>query len=406
MKKLSPEEVGLWGTGKTIIIAEFSDCRYDARINREADSLAKIGFRIEVFMYNEGIKFHEKMQKGRILYHQFPFPGRRKNKSFCQKIQRKLTMLRFLLWGNYKVLTTKADIIHAHNLYFLFSSWLASELREIPLVYDAHELHGEDLPGNNIKNRIRSFIVKKYERFFSRKATAIFTVNEAIAEKIAVKLKTDKPFVLHNYTPYDPKVCDYSLQKEAGLAENIKIIYFSGGIYSAKSRRLDLIINVLPDLPANIHFIVIGMMNESIREELFLHARNLKVENRFQILPSRPTYELIIAGACADMGVIPFAGDIPNHTLSSPNKISEYLMAGLPVIATDYPIIKNQIESDPLGEAGKCFDINSAESIKSAILYILDNKERLSVNARKLAKVRYNWETQEKILTDAYKNLI
>ena len=81
-------------------------------------------------------------------------------------------------------------------------------------------------------------------------------------------------------------------------------------------------------------------------------------------------------------------------------------MAGLPIVATDFPVLKASIEDDPLGQVGKAFDINSLQSIKDAILFVVENREVLSRNARRLAREKYNWENEECVLVEAYKSIL
>jgi glycosyltransferase involved in cell wall biosynthesis len=406
IKRLDPEEVGLFGTGKTIVMSEFSDCRFDARVNKVANTLARVGFRVVLFMYNAANSYYETEARGRVILQTFPFPNRRFNKTQIEKLHRKITMIHFLLWMNLKVAFTKGDIIHAHNLYALATSSIVAWCRGIPLVYDAHELHGYERVHKGIKGRIRQFLVKRYERFFARPTKIRFTSDTEFARFIAERQGIKPPYVLHNNPPYSPAYPDGSLQKEANLKGNEKIIYFCGGVFESKTRRIDLIIEVLPLLPDEYVFIVVGLMNNSIRDDLLEHARKHGVEKRFYILPERQTPELIRAAACSDVGVIPFYGEIEHHQMQTANKLAEYLMAGLPIVATNFPVLKASIEDDPSGQVGKAFDINSAQSIRDAIQYVVENREILSNNARRLARERYNWENEESVLIEAYKTIL
>jgi glycosyltransferase involved in cell wall biosynthesis len=112
--------------------------------------------------------------------------------------------------------------------------------------------------------------------------------------------------------------------------------------------------------------------------------------------------ELVMAAAEADVGVIPYKPLIINDRLSCPNKLSQYLHAGLMVLANDLPYVKSV-----LSEAGAGIFYNSADlnTLATAARQILDDPDLLRrgrENARRFARERFNWQVQGEVLLTLY----
>ncbi len=87
-------------------------------------------------------------------------------------------------------------------------------------------------------------------------------------------------------------------------------------------------------------------------------------------------------------------------------KLFEYMMAGIPVVVTDYDLWVDIIERN---NCGICVNPNDERAILNAIIFLLDNPEKakeMGENGRRLVEDAYNWESQEKILFDFYDLLL
>lgn len=97
---------------------------------------------------------------------------------------------------------------------------------------------------------------------------------------------------------------------------------------------------------------------------------------------------------------------LPNHVDSQPNKMFEYMSAGLPVIASDFPRWREIIDG---ARCGLLVDPEDPASIASAMRWILENPDEAeAMGQRGLAAVRttYNWEAEARKLTDVYARLL
>lgn len=98
--------------------------------------------------------------------------------------------------------------------------------------------------------------------------------------------------------------------------------------------------------------------------------------------------------------------ETPNHVNSQPNKMFEYMSAGLPLIASDFPLWREIVES---GDCGILVDPTKPEEIAEAIDFLAANPEtahEMGQRGRKLVEERYNWVVEEAKLLRFYQNLL
>ena len=92
----------------------------------------------------------------------------------------------------------------------------------------------------------------------------------------------------------------------------------------------------------------------------------------------------------------------PNHIHAQPNKMFEYMSAGIPAIGSDFPLWREIIEGE---DCGICVDLFNLEEIAGAIRWIIEHPaeaERMGKNGRRAAEERYNWSIEEKKLIEFY----
>jgi glycosyltransferase involved in cell wall biosynthesis len=104
-------------------------------------------------------------------------------------------------------------------------------------------------------------------------------------------------------------------------------------------------------------------------------------------------------------GIVTFL-PFPNHINAQPNKIFEYMAAGLPVIGSYFPLWKSLIEKN---NCGICVDPSNPNEIADAINKLVNDKalaKKMGENGRKLVQTVYHWNAEEKVLIDFYQSLI
>jgi glycosyltransferase involved in cell wall biosynthesis len=97
---------------------------------------------------------------------------------------------------------------------------------------------------------------------------------------------------------------------------------------------------------------------------------------------------------------------VPNHLEAQPNKLFEYMSAGLPVIASDFPLWRDIIES---AGCGILVDPLDPAAIAKAIDWMCVNQDearRMGARGRAAIEGKYNWKNECKALVEGYSELL
>ncbi len=132
--------------------------------------------------------------------------------------------------------------------------------------------------------------------------------------------------------------------------------------------------------------------------------RQLDLEDRVHLKPSVEPSDVIPWTRSADIGASLLANSCLNHDFALPNKVFEYITAGIPVIGTDLAELSNLINSYEIGLVTEL----DPKKIGQSIQYVIDNpkhREKWKRNVD-LAVKDYNWESASERFVDAYTDLI
>jgi glycosyltransferase involved in cell wall biosynthesis len=97
---------------------------------------------------------------------------------------------------------------------------------------------------------------------------------------------------------------------------------------------------------------------------------------------------------------------MPNHIDAQPNKMFEYMSAGLPLIASDFPLWREIVEGN---DCGVCVDPADPAAIAEAIDRLVENPDlarRMGENGQRAVHERYNWAIEEKKLLALYDTVL
>lgn len=387
----------MMNNNKLVIMAEFSDVRYDARVIKEAQHLANRNFIVKLYMYNTDIKRDITYKKGNIIYNVYSFPSRRRNDSMLGIFKKYYEALYYLIRINTRILISKAEYYHAHNLKFLLCSFLSSMFHGSRLVYDAHELHSEHYDDTRIINRFRNKANMLLERLVLLKCHAFIQASEERAYFISEKYGIDKPIVINNYVPIYkiPPPKTQELRVILKIKNNYPIIFYSGGVYDDRFVAFEKVLKSLDSIN-NVNLVIVGFMNNDLRNRFNNYIIKFGLQDRVFLINPVPNDKLIKLSSSADIGLIPLTGESINTKLSALNKVSEYLMSGLPILCSNYENLTKIIYKNPIGIVGETFDILNKDSIKNAIKKMVLNSyyKQLKENAYQLAYKYYNWEKE------------
>lgn len=306
---------------------------------------------------------------------------------------------------SYRVVTKHhADIYHANDLNTLPIAWWVARKHGAKLVYDSHELYMEK---NMIRppHRIIKFLIGRLEAFLIRRTNAVITVNESIADELSRRYHVSLPTVVMNAPSRTNGIVrsNVNLLREAlNVRQDYRLLLYAGFI--TFNRGIEKMIQSLTYLP-DCYLVFMGYGTEKYKKQLLKIILQSGLESRVAFYGPVPSDEVIRYAAGADLGVAPIENSCLSYYYCSPNKVFEYINAGLAVIASDFPELRKVIYKHDIGCT---FDPNDPHDIARAVTYVFEDAERWQRMKQNTiaASQCYNWENESEKLINLYKALI
>ncbi|MCM3443788.1 glycosyltransferase [Metabacillus halosaccharovorans] len=283
-----------------------------------------------------------------------------------------------------------AGVYHAHDLNTLIPVFIVSRLRGAWLVYDAHEVSTDRAGWGNKK------LWTKIERFLIKKADRVITTNLTRAEYFSKEYHINLPYIIRNVPVYQELAYSNRIREVLNINNDVPVILYQGGIQ--RERGLENLIKSIPKVKVGV-FVFIG--NGKLKPELISLVKHLDIEDRVYFLDAVPNEELLSYTASATIGMQTLLNTCFNHYSACSNKLHEYIMAGIPVIASDLPEMRKVVKDSG---AGVLIDPENIDSISSSINALLEDKDRYNLlkSKTKSAAKKYSWDIEEKTLLEIY----
>lgn len=266
------------------------------------------------------------------------------------------------------------------------------------VIFDSHE----DVP--------QQILDKEYlPRFVRKKISAIYTLFEKITLKKYDAVITVTPTIVERLSKINPncsQITNYPIIEDCCSAEDSRAfenkICFFGGVTSQWCQH-----QILKAIEGTtVEYIFAGPLDdkdylkELEQETGYKNAEYLGVIKRSECLS-------IMQKCAAGIALSDYTGNMGGKkgTLGN-NKLFEYMLAGIPVIATDFQLWKEIISRYDCGTFVNPYDIND---VRKAILFYTthpDEARRQGDNGRKAVEMVYNWRTQKQILYEVYKKIL
>lgn len=241
----------------------------------------------------------------------------------------------------------RCDIVQVHDLPALQAGVELAKAWQVPLVYDAHELY----PEQRSFSKAQRNICAQSENEHIKHANLVFAVNESIAQEMAKRYQIDQPIVLTNaidpHPDFDPNARYDLLREKLQLPATRRILLLQGGF--APNRNLNELVAAMAHVRTpDVDLVMMGFGDYGQKLQSTGHRLGL-INKRVHFLPAVPQSELLQHSASADMGIIPYPHVDLNSYYCTPNKLFEFIQAGLPIIANDSPELRRFVANEGFG---------------------------------------------------------
>ena len=366
-----------------------TDIQYDARIQKEILSLSENNY-LQIFTI--GISNANKFEK--------KFTGRIKNFSI-KLLSRNFIPIKSLRYSInllelfFKILkigiNIKPKVIHCHDTLVLFPSVLLKVLFNAKLIYDAHELESK----KNMQTIILSKATLIIEKICWPYIDTLISVSDSIIKWYLSEFGFKKNLLILNAPVLKKHSLKISANNDLRKIFNINnksLIFIYVGDF-CNGRGIDYILKVFSDKKINSHIVFLG--DGLLKNKISNFSQN------FKNIPLHPLVshdEVVTLIKSSDIGIC----FIENASLSDyyclPNKLFEYVFAGLEILGSEMPEISSFINKNKVGKTCKL----NLEDLKRKIKHYEKNKpEKIKINLGE-----YSWKAQSEKLENLYKELV
>ena len=355
---------------------------FDVRIfHKEAQSLARKGYSVTIVAPHS-----EDTQRDGVEIKAVPVPRTRSER------------MSLTLWRVFRsALSTNASVFHFHDPELIPVGMLLKLLGK-RVVYDVHE----DVPADILdKSWIAPSLrwpIARAAAWTETLAACRFDAIVAATPRIADSFPNIKTLTVQNF----PQV-DVQLDAETTpYGDREPLVSYVGGISELRGawEMIEAMSLLSESVPARLQ--LAGFFDPPQSQQKLASKLGWERVDFLGWLSPAEVRELL-GRSC--LGVVVFH-PIENHIMSQPNKLFEYMSAGLPVVASDFPLWRSIIEE---ARCGILVDPINPAAIAEAIRWLLERPaeaESMGLRGREAVRRIYNWENEEQKLVELYAQLM
>lgn len=308
-----------------------------------------------------------------------------------------LRYLEFVARAAAAVIRIRPAIAVGHDLAAMLPAFPARLLTGARIVYNAHEIWSEAAAENAPLRPLWHAV----ERAVVRRSDAVITPEPNRARILRDEYGARRlPFVAANIPPvsesYGPGI---ALRERLGIGDDAVVVIYQG--LMAESRCILELLDAVAALPERFHLVLIGGAPGEYASRVRERAARSGIAARVRFIEWVPYHELAALTASADVGVLLYRNEGRNNYYAAPNKLYEYLHAGLPVVASDFPGLRAVVDG---GEFGALADPASSASIRKAIEEAAAHPKGAAIAEK--ARALYRWEDQADVLRRLYASML
>lgn len=364
--------------------------KIDPRVFKEAQTLIANGYEITVCCLSNKSAKKEIFKNIKIvrIKDQANLTSYKNKKIFLalpQMIGGTLINLYYILEFSLK---NKFDFIHCHDADTILAGTLIKIFKfgQIKLIYDSHEIATE--MSSFRRFRLGIYFIEKLCSYF---IDGFITINDSLLSFLVRRFPRLKKnnLVLKNV----PEIKDYIQPKKVG--ETINFIY-QGTVKKGRIEVLETIVQILLRSPERWRMTILTNPEEIPSKSCLRNSKIIIKEMIQDPKKFRTTLSQF------DLGIIAMDSSCLNHYYSLPNKLFDYMNAGVAVLASDFPVIRQVITKT---QTGWLFTEKNIESIIKDIFCQKKNLQQKKGNGPRAIEKNYNWSIEEQKLIKFYKRV-
>jgi glycosyltransferase involved in cell wall biosynthesis len=278
------------------------------------------------------------------------------------------------------------DLVVAVDLDTLPAAVALAEEYGVPVVYDAHEYWPYSNPA------MRHWEIEFWmnlEKTLLAHTTLRLTVSPHLAEEMSRQYDCSFSYIPNCASLGVEQAIDLDQALEAHARREEVVFLFQGNF--SPNRGIDKLIEAWDAVDPRARLWLRGPTSE-LKTEMIRMARNKGLLDRTVFFPDAVSEdELVGAAREADVGLIPYEPYNLNYRYSSPNKLSQYMAAGLPIICNEIDFVKAVVEGNGVGTAVNFGDKHALANVVNE--YVRD-RQLIQARSRKEAvfKEKFNWQ--------------
>jgi len=358
---------------KTIAISFLGNPYFDSRVTNLTKSFEELGYEVRAIGF-EWTKPDWVTEKGKTTVYKIS-----KKSSF-------IYYLKFISLLKLFLIRTKASIYFAEDIYTLPFVVFFAKIRRAKIIYDSRELYAF-LGGLHDRTYVQK-IIAWVESIFIKHVDYVLTTGEMDSQFLIERYGIDNCTLLRNLPLINESVKPVDLRTELGISSDKKILLYQGMLFDG--RGIGLVLEVLKNLTDCVFVLLGDGVHKKKFEDL---ALEFGLSDRIFFVGNIPQDKLPSYTSAADIGLSLIENISKSYYLALPNKLFEYIMAGIPSIVTDLPQMKKIVEEYKIGLV---VEEGNIKNIRDSIRSLIDQPElfnNLKMNCTKASK-ELNWQKE------------
>ncbi|RMD96162.1 MAG: glycosyltransferase [Deltaproteobacteria bacterium] len=245
--------------------------------------------------------------------------------------------------------------------------------------------------------RLYRLLARGLERLLVPRCDGVVTTTQGWARIIAARYGKEA-IVVRNAPEVTGRIVPVSWRQRLHLPPERKILLYAGGLQ--EGRGLFPIVEALPALP-HCDLLLLGRSIDRMRERLEERSASLGVRGRVHFLPPVPAAGLLAHLGDADLGLSLIEATSLSHRYCLPNKVFEYLVAGIPVLVSDLPEMRDFVTTCRVGWVAPSLE---ATVLSATIEGIFANREAFRETVTRIARLHpsFTWQGEGAKLIAGY----